>query len=90
MRSSADPQTRVHVDFSYRATSTLGWIGMIKNLSPDFTLWDPERTKRFDEALAEAICSKTDEINRLIQPRTTPHPPAKQPIENPRTDPAPP
>ena len=58
--------SRVLVDFTYKGPTTLGWVALLYNLSPQRTIYSPRKTERFRDALSVAICRKRDEIRKLL------------------------
>ena len=60
--SGADP---VEIEFSYSGPTTLGWVALLRALSPRHALGRADETPRFERALAAAIAERQGEIERL-------------------------
>jgi hypothetical protein len=65
LRSSMDPRNSVHIAYTYRGATILGWWALVLNLSPDRTSGDPTQTSRFRDGLAAAISAQRDSIFQL-------------------------
>lgn len=66
LRSSANPEASVLVDYTYRGPSTLGWAAFFLNFSSDRSSENPIETPRFREGLAIAVSSRREQISRVV------------------------
>jgi len=66
LRSADTPDNSVEIEFRYQGPSTLGWIGLLLNLSPNLTFRNPKFTERFYDAFAYEIALNAPAIDALI------------------------
>lgn len=64
------PENKVLIDNRYEATTTVGWIALLKALSPEETILYPERHPRYRAALRQALLARSPDISRLAAPQT--------------------
>ena len=66
LRSRLAPNESVGVNFHYQGRTTLGWVAVLLNLSPDRGL-DAQSSRRFTDALRASIAEHTAEIRAMVQ-----------------------
>ena len=59
---------KIVIDQRYQAVTTIGWVALLKALSPNETLLTPERHARYRQALRQTILAHTHELARLAHP----------------------
>ena len=67
IRSAANPNTTILIDYTYRGPTTLGCVAHFMNLTSGRTGDNPIETPQFREALAVAVVMHRDAIVNLLQ-----------------------
>jgi hypothetical protein len=66
LRSPMIADSEVIIDFTYRGATVLGWAAGFWNFFPNRTSVNPRETQRFYQSLASVICSRDEEIRRML------------------------
>ena len=67
LRSANADSSSVDIEFTYSGPTTLGWVALIRALSPGHVLGRPHEKPRFQRALAAAIAKEASRINRMLE-----------------------
>lgn len=62
LRRPDDPAAQVVVDATYSGRSTIGWLGLLESISPDYSARRPEATDRYASYFRWATASKVREL----------------------------
>ena len=66
LTSTSGSNRKIHIEFSYRGPSTLGWWAVILNMLPNRTSADVYEHSRFNQNLAWTIVSHKSEITNAM------------------------
>lgn len=67
LRATGDGGGDVGIELSYEGPTTLGWLALLRAVSPRHTLGNPRETPRFRAGLSHALVAKEQEIRELVE-----------------------
>lgn len=67
LRSPMIADSEITIDFTYRGATVLGWAAGFWNFSHNRTSVSPRESQRFYQALSSVICSREEEIRRMLE-----------------------
>lgn len=67
LESPGNAARKILIDHRYEATTTIGWVALLKALSPNETLLYPERHARYRAHLRQSLLDHSPQIDELMR-----------------------